>query len=110
MVNKALAVAQGAKLNFSLIVNRANYATTFLTQNPNLNRFYAGFYRKENKYCANIINNSVAAKGEIIFGRQMSGVKGFFINAKISTDGTTDIGGFKELFAVSSNYTFASGY
>lgn len=110
VVNQALAVAQRAKLNFSLIVNRANYATTFLTQNPNLNRFYAGFYRKENKYCANIINNSPAAKGEIIFGRQMSGVKGFFINAKISTDGTTDIGGFKELFAVSSNYTFANGY
>ena len=110
VVNQALAVAQGAKLNFSLVVNRSDYLTAFLTQNPNLNRFYAGFYRKENKYCANIVNNSLPAKGEVIFGRQISGVKGFFINAKISTDNTTDVGGFKELFAVSSNYTFASGY
>ena len=108
--SQALNVAQGAKLNFSLVVSRFDYPTVFLTQNPNLNRFYAGFYRKENKYCANIINNSAAAKGEVVFGRQISGIKGFFINAKISTDNTTDIGGFKELFAVSSNYTFASGY
>jgi len=72
--------------------------------------FRAGFYRKENKYCANLINNSLVAEGEIVFGNQISGIKGFFANVKISTDTTTDPNGFKELFAVSSNYTFSSGY
>ena len=72
--------------------------------------FRAGFYRKENKYCANLINNSPVAEGEIVFGNQISGIKGFFANVKISTDTTTDPNGFKELFAVSSNYTFSSGY
>jgi len=72
--------------------------------------FRAGFYRKENKYCANLINSSSAAENEISFGNQISGIKGFFANVKISTDTITDPNGFKELFAVSSNYTFSSGY
>ena len=72
--------------------------------------FRAGFDRKENKYCANLINNTPVSQGEIIFGDQISGIKGFFANVKVSTDTTTDPQGFKELFAVSSNYTFASGY
>ena len=72
--------------------------------------FRAGFYRKENKYCANLINSTPVAQGEVIFGNQISGIKGFFTNVKFSTDTTTDPNGFKELFAVSSNYTFSSGY
>lgn len=46
--------------------------------------------------------------GEVRFGNQMSGIKGFFATVKISTDDTTDVGGFKELFAVSSNYVESS--
>tara|TARA_R100001460_G_scaffold708_2_gene3243 strand:+ start:4832 stop:6307 length:1476 start_codon:yes stop_codon:yes gene_type:complete len=72
--------------------------------------FRSGFYRKENKYCANLINNSKITENEIAFGDQISGIKGFFANVKISTDTVTDPNGFKELFAVSSNYTFSSGY
>jgi hypothetical protein len=72
--------------------------------------FRAGFYRKENKYCANLINTTPVAQGEIIFGNQISGIRGFFTNVKLSTDTNTDPNGFKELFAVSSNYTFSSGY
>jgi len=47
--------------------------------------FRAGFDRKENKYCANIINNTQAnfaaqgtIQGEVIYGDQISGIKGFF--------------------------------
>ena len=79
--------------------------------------FRAGFDRKENKYCANIINNTQAnfaaqgtIQGEVVFGNQISGIKGFFGVVTMQTDSVTDIGGFKELFAVSSNYTFSSGY
>ncbi len=72
--------------------------------------FRAGFYRKENKYYANIINTSKINEQEIIFGNQISGIKAFFVNARISTDLSTNPGGFKELFAVSSVFNYSSGY
>jgi hypothetical protein len=68
----------------------------------------AGFDRKENKYHANLINNTTARSGEIVFGDSMSGIKGFYATVKVSTDSTTNVGGLKELFAVSSNYVESS--
>jgi hypothetical protein len=41
-------------------------------------------------------------------GSSVSGIKGHFANVTISTDTTTDPGGAKELFAVSSNYSESS--
>lgn len=79
--------------------------------------FRAGFDRKENKYCANLINNTQAnfatqgtIGGEVIYGSEVSGIKGFTTLVTIQTDSVTDVGGFKELFVVSSNYTYSSGY
>lgn len=69
---------------------------------------HAGFVRMENKYKANLVNNSVASAGEIIFGNAITGIKGYFATVKISTDSVTDVGGAKELFAVSSEYTESS--
>jgi hypothetical protein len=69
---------------------------------------HAGFTRKENKYMANLINNSTATAGEVMFGASMSGIKGYFATVKMSTDNVTDVGGMKELFAVSSNYVESS--
>tara|TARA_R110002096_G_scaffold2492_2_gene12759 strand:- start:3917 stop:5623 length:1707 start_codon:yes stop_codon:yes gene_type:complete len=68
----------------------------------------AGFNRKENRYVANLISNSSARAGEVIFGNSMSGIKGYFTTVKISTDNTTQLGGAKELFSVSSNYVISS--
>ena len=68
----------------------------------------AGFDRKENRYVANLINNSAAATGEILFGAQMSGIKGYFATVTIKTDGTTNVGGSKELWAAGSNYVVSS--
>ena len=48
----------------------------------------AGFNRKENKYHADLINNTNARADEIIFGNSMSGIKGFYCTVKVSTDGT----------------------
>ena len=73
---------------------------------PPLNR--AGFNRKENKYMANLINNSVDAVGEVRFGKQMTGIKGHFSTITMSTDTVTDYGKTKELFAVSSEYVGSS--
>tara|TARA_R100000734_G_C3318646_1_gene113026 strand:+ start:3438 stop:4940 length:1503 start_codon:yes stop_codon:yes gene_type:complete len=72
--------------------------------------FYAGFNRKENKYTANIINNSSTGEGEVVFGAAMSGIKGYLATVTISTDGVTDLGGEKELFSVGSKYARNNGY
>ena len=73
---------------------------------PPLN--HAGFDRKENKYMANLINTSAPAAGEIVFGADMTGIKGYFATVTISNDQVTDVGGAKELFAVSSQYVESS--
>ena len=109
-VNVPLNIASGALLSFSGAVSRSNYLAVFGTINPPNQRNYAGFVLKENKYVANLVNNSIAAPGEIIFGDSISGIKGFYSVVKMSTDGTTDLGGEKTLFAVESNYIINNGY
>ena len=84
--------------------NYGNQYPALLT--PPIN--HAGFTRKENKYMANLINNSPAAAGEVMFGADMTGIKGYFATVKLSTDTVTDLGGMKELYAVSSNYVESS--
>lgn len=97
-------------ITFSVIANRADYLTVFSTQYPPYDKQRAGFCRKENSYVANIVNNSAAAAGEIIYGDSMTGIKGFFAVTTFSTDTTTDLGGEKQLFMVSSEFTGNNGY
>ena len=77
--------------------------------------YRVGFNRKENKYVANLINKGVLISGsnesvefgqpgQVVPGISMSGIKGFFATVKLSTDDTTDLGGSKNLFCVSSNF------
>ena len=70
--------------------------------------YRAGFYLKDNKYYANLVNNSEATPGEVVFGSSMTGIKGHFATVKISTDSTTRVGGTKELFAVSTEFVVSS--
>ena len=78
---------------------------------------YAGFYRKENKYVANLVNNSVLKPQEVLFNENgllpgvnnvTSGIKGYFATVKMSTDSDTNPFGPKELFAVGSVYQLSS--
>jgi len=80
---------------------------------------YSGFYRKENLYCANVINNSGPIPGEVVFGTSMTGIKGYFTTVRLSTDvetvdgngniiEATDLGGMKELYAVSTSWVRSS--
>ena len=69
----------------------------------------AGFDRKENRYVANLISASPAAAGEIIYGVDVTGIKGYFATVKIETDATTELGGAKELWSSGSSY-FVSSY
>jgi hypothetical protein len=70
----------------------------------------AGFYRKENKYVANLVSSSVAAPNEVRFGVDMTGIKGYFATVKVKTDVTTQQGGIKELWAVGTEYVPSTGY
>jgi hypothetical protein len=81
--------------------------------------YQAGFNRKENLYVANLINNSPATNGEVgniqinaggVSYNAMSGIKGFYATVTISTDAVTNLGGEKELFAVSTDYVANNGY
>ena len=72
---------------------------------PPINR--AGFDRKENKYMAALINKSEPTQGEVSFGNEISGIKGYFAVVDMSIDSTTQLGGGKELFSASTNYDFS---
>jgi hypothetical protein len=80
--------------------------------------FYAGFVRKEGKYFANLVNNSPATIGEVLFmpdvsaaipnpQNPMTGVKGFFATVTIRSDASSRTKPM-ELFAVSSDFIESS--
>jgi hypothetical protein len=60
----------------------------------------SGFKKKDNKYYSYIVNESDPGRNEVLFGGEMSGVKGFFNKVQLSVSDTSA----KELFAVSSEY------
>ena len=70
--------------------------------------YRAGFTIKENKYYANLVNNTAAIQGEVVYGNSMTGVKGYFATVTLSTDTTTNVGSIKQLFAVSSEFVVSS--
>jgi hypothetical protein len=67
-----------------------------------------GFDRIQNKYFANLINNSTPRDGEVVWGNEMSGIKGYFATVTFSTDAITDVGGAKELWSVGSKFVVSS--
>jgi hypothetical protein len=75
-------------------------------------QYYAGFYKKEGKYCANLVNSSDPTPKEVVYGKSMSGVKGYYATVTIRTDDITRVSGLggktRELFAVSSQYIESS--
>ena len=91
-------------------VYRSNYVSTFGSNNPPYNKDYAGFIRKENKYYANLVNNSEnqTMPGEVIFGEDMTGIKGYYCTVTLQNDSSTNPGGAKELFAVNSTFIVSS--
>ena len=61
------------------------------------------FKVKENKYYANLVNNSPSAFGEIVWGSSSSGLKGFYGEVTMKVNNSNDLGG-KELFAASTGF------
>ena len=68
-------------------------------------QYRAGFYRKQNKYYAVVPNNTQDPMyGEVLWGNQTMGIKGYFATVTMKTDNTTNNGGPKSLFSVSSEF------
>ena len=68
----------------------------------------AGFDRKENLYVANIQNKSTVRLNEVLGGNQVGGVKGYLLNAVLSVDNQTNVGGPKELWSVGTTFVQSS--
>jgi len=68
------------------------------------------FKKKENKYFANIVNNTAAGAGDVIFGQSISGIKGY--HATVTMLINNNVFGVpnsrNELFAVSLGYVESS--
>tara|TARA_R110000744_G_scaffold105234_5_gene201192 strand:- start:1189 stop:2775 length:1587 start_codon:yes stop_codon:yes gene_type:complete len=84
-------------------VTPASFATSLAQMQNNL--LVNNFKLKEDKYYADLVNNTSAQNGEIVFGRSSSGVKGFFGEVTMSVDNSP---GKRELFAVSTGFTKSS--
>ncbi len=97
-----------ASPTFGTPVYRPDYVTVFGSDDPPYNKEYAGFVRKENKYYANLVNNSSATAGEVRFGEEMTGIKAYYCTVTIENDDYTNVGGAKELFAVNSTFVQSS--
>lgn len=71
--------------------------------------YRSGFDRRENKYYADIKGDGVSQReGEILLSDETSGIKGVFCLVTLETDQTTNTGGVKQLFAVSSEFVQSS--
>jgi len=64
----------------------------------------SAFKKYDEKYFANIINNSPAKADEVVFGHNISGVKGHFMKVTLNNEET----GYQELFSISTNYNINS--
>tara|TARA_R110000764_G_scaffold89179_1_gene170494 strand:+ start:130 stop:624 length:495 start_codon:yes stop_codon:yes gene_type:complete len=90
-INKALGWSDSSSMSLDIMQNQL---------------FSNNFKRKEDKYFANIANNTTSEPGSIRMGDSSSGVKGFFAKVEMSIDG--EILGSHELFAVSTSYSESS--
>jgi len=104
----------GDETNFVYSLEQGRYTSPITQMNE-----HAGFYRKENLYCSNLVNKSAPFAGEVVFGGSMTGIKGYFATVRLSTDELTtdnngntleptDLGGMKELYAVTSSWVRSS--
>jgi hypothetical protein len=86
-----------------LPISQAAFATTLAEMQNSL--LVNNFKLKEDKYYADLVNNTSSQSGEIVFGRSSSGVKGFFSEVTMTVNNSA---GKKELFAVSTGFVKSS--
>ena len=72
-----------------------------------INLFANNFKQKENKYFANIFNNTAVTSGDVIYGQSMSGIKGLYAVCTMTLNNTL-YPNQAELYACSSAYVESS--
>lgn len=76
-------------------------ALNIASYNPNnQDLIISAFKLQDGKFYSNIINSSPEKSNEVIFGGDVTGIKGYFAKMKIRTSDT----GYQELFSVATNY------
>lgn len=80
------------------IVDEAENIAAFDVANQDL--IISGFKLQDGKFHSNLINKSAGKSNEVVFGSNMTGIKGYFADMKIKTSATT----YQELFSVSTNF------
>lgn len=100
--------------NITNIETDTDFAENILEYDiANQDYIISAFNKIHNKFYSNIFNknvyddsdgNTVPYGGEVVFGADVSGIKGFFAKMKIQTSSTD----YKELFSVSTNYNINS--
>lgn len=91
--------------NITNIITDSDSAENIPAYNiSNQDLIISGFQKIHNKYYSNIMNSTTSNPNEVVFGAEMSGIKGFFASMKIQTSSTS----YKELFSVSTNYNINS--
>tara|TARA_R100000544_G_scaffold35035_1_gene22163 strand:- start:467 stop:1177 length:711 start_codon:yes stop_codon:yes gene_type:complete len=87
----------------ALPISQATFATTLDQMQNSL--LINNFKLKEDKYYADLVNNTLPQNGEVVFGKSSSGVKGFFGEVLMKVNNSA---GKKELFAVSTGFVKSS--
>lgn len=87
----------------ALPISQATFVTTLEQMQNSL--LVNNFKLKEDKYYADITNDTSSQNGEVVFGRSSSGVKGFFGEVTMTVNNSA---GKKELFAVSTGFVKSS--
>ena len=83
----------------ALSISPASFATTLAEMQNAL--LINNFKLKEDKYYADLVNNTSSQNGEVLFGGSSSGIKGFFGEVTMTVNNSA---GKKELFAVSTGF------
>ena len=84
-------------------ISQATFSTSLTQMQDAL--LINNFKLKEDKYYADLVNATPSQRGEVVFGRSSSGVKGFFGEVTMTVDNSS---GKKELFAVSTGFVISS--
>lgn len=87
----------------ALAISKATFATTLAEMQNAL--LVNSFKLKEDKYYADLVNNTSSQNGEVLFGGSSSGIKGFFGEVTMTVNNSA---GKKELFAVSTGFVQSS--
>lgn len=87
------------------IVTDTDAAENIAIYNPaNNDLIMSAFQKMDNKYFSNIFNSTTSNSEEVVFGGDVSGIKGFYTKITAKTSNTN----YNELFALSTNYNINS--